>query len=352
MNVRAFVVKNKKLFVFLGTTAAVYLGFRFLLPLFVPFIIAYLIALLLRPVVCFMHRWLKIPLILGGVVSVIVLMGAILTGLFFLIKNLIFQLAMFMQNFPAHLEAVMQRLDFICKCCDDWLGLEAGTVRVAAEQGIRSVADSVSEYVQPEITKYSVAAVSLVATVGALLLLMIVAITLITKELCEYREGKRTSSFYPWVSRITGHLSSAGMKYLKVQGILMATIAAICCVGLLIAGNEYALLAGMGIAVFDAFPVLGSGLILVPWTIVSVLSGNYFRAIVLGTVFLLCQIVREYLEPRLLGNTMGIRSVYALMAMYVGVRLFGIIGFLLGPLGLIIIKTVSEAIIEDENIFK
>ncbi|NLP15413.1 MAG: AI-2E family transporter, partial [Clostridiales bacterium] len=67
------------------------------------------------------------------------------------------------------------------------------------------------------------------------------------------------------------------------------------------------------------------------------------------TVYLLCQIIREIVEPKLIGNRIGIRPLYTLMSMYVGLKLFGIAGFILGPVGLIIIIAIIKSLNEKKE---
>jgi predicted PurR-regulated permease PerM len=162
------------------------------------------------------------------------------------------------------------------------------------------------------------------------------------KDDTEYEKSFQSTVFYPDIHVVTSKLSETGIAYLRTQAIIMVFVAALCTAALLLVKNKYALLIGIGIGIFDAFPVLGSGLILVPWSIISLLNKDLFNAAVLMTLYLGCQILRQCLEPKLLGNRIGIKPVYTLMAMYVGVRLFGIVGFLLGPLGLVIITTVVK----------
>ena len=100
------------------------------------------------------------------------------------------------------------------------------------------------------------------------------------------------------------------------------------------------MLFGVAIGLFDAFPVLGSGLILVPWAVSSFIRGKAFAGAVLLTLFGICQFMREYLEPKLLGGKMGMRPVQSLMAVYVGYELFGVSGLFLGPFGLVLIKSI------------
>lgn len=96
----------------------------------------------------------------------------------------------------------------------------------------------------------------------------------------------------------------------------------------------------MAIAVFDAFPVLGSGLIFLPWGIYQFLEQDYYVAAVLVTTYLLTLFIREYLEARLLGQGMGLNPFFMLAAIFVGVKLFGVTGIFLGPLAIVLIQVI------------
>ena len=135
-------------------------------------------------------------------------------------------------------------------------------------------------------------------------------------------------------------LSGAGIAYVKTQAILIFLVSITCSIGLALLKNPYAMLFGVAIGIFDAFPVLGSGLILVPWAVISFIRGNIFAGAVLLTLYGICQFIREYLEPKLLGGKMGIRPIQSLMAVYVGYELFGVLGLFLGPFGLVMIKSL------------
>jgi len=80
------------------------------------------------------------------------------------------------------------------------------------------------------------------------------------------------------------------------------------------------------------------------------INGNIYGAAILFTTYLLCQIVREILEPKLIGNQIGIKPLFTLISMYIGVRLFSIAGFFLGPIGLIIIITIVRVLSEKHSL--
>ena len=85
-----------------------------------------------------------------------------------------------------------------------------------------------------------------------------------------------------------------------------------CSIGLKLAGSEYAVLTGIVIALLDALPVIGSGTILIPWAIIDIFIGNYKAALILAVVYALCAALREVLEAKLMGNSMGVNEFYML----------------------------------------
>jgi sporulation integral membrane protein YtvI len=179
-----------------------------------------------------------------------------------------------------------------------------------------------------------------------ILLIVLVAAVLIVKDQSELQDKLEQSRLYNEFHKITQKLSEVGMAYLRTQGIIMIIVAAVCIIGLSLLHNSYALLIGIGIAFMDALPVLGSFLVLVPWAVIALVSGNIYEAAVLVTLFLVCQLIREILEPKLIGNRIGIKPLFTLIAMYVGVKLFSVAGFILGPVGLIIIQTIYQVVID------
>ncbi len=331
-------------------TLAVYLGFRFILPLILPFLFAYLLAWVLRPSTEFLYKKAKIPRTIGGSASLLLLL--IITGLgFYYLGNLLVkQLVNFARNIPAYLSILAGKLDNICSNCDEILGLTVGSARATVDDNILKMVDKVKTDFIPGITTRTVSfTVKIIAFVGILLIILISAI-LIIKEAPELRKKYENSNLYIDINKVTARLADAGIAYLRAQLLIMVLVAVCCVTGLVIIRNEYALLLGILIAILDALPLIGSGMILIPWSIAMLINGNIFAAAVLITVYLLCQIIREVAEPKLIGNRIGIRPLYTLISMYIGLKLFGIAGFILGPVGLIIIITVLKGINEKKDL--
>ena len=102
--------------------------------------------------------------------------------------------------------------------------------------------------------------------------------------------------------------------------------------GLVLIGVAHPLLFGLLIGLFDAFPVVGSGTILIPWAIVTLITGSTFRGIGLLVLYLVIVVVRQIIEPRIVGKQVGLRPIVTLTCMYVGTKLFGGVGLFAMPI--------------------
>ena len=330
-------------------TLGVYLGFRFILPLILPFIIAYLLAWIVRPTTELLYRRAKIPRTIGGSISVLLLISIVVLSLFYLGNILIRQFISFARSLPVYLSILTAKLDYICSNCDEIFGLSSGSVRALMDDNIRNVVNKVKTDIIPGMTARTFGlTVKIVGLIGIFLIILISAV-LIIKEAPELQKKYKNSDLYNDLNSVTVKLADAGVAYLRAQLLIMILVAVCCVTGLVVIRNEYALLLGIFIAILDALPIIGSGMILIPWSIIMLINGNIFAAAILITVYLLCQIIREIVEPKLIGNRIGIRPLYTLMSMYVGLKLFGIAGFILGPVGLIIIIAIIKSLNEKKE---
>ncbi len=324
------------------TSLGVYLCFRFVLPLVLPFLIAYFLAWTVRPTTEFLFRRCKVPRIIGGTFSLLVLTTAVGTGLFFLVNTLLKQAINFIRNIPIYVTIIADKLDNICKNSDELFGLAVGTMRSVVDDNLIQMTNNVKANIMPSITQRMIGVtIALVGAIGIILIILVSAV-LIVKDLPAFHKKYENKDFYKDIHRVMEKLADAGIAYLRSQLIIMVIVALICVLGLTILKNNYALLIGVGIAIMDALPILGSGIILIPWSIIMLMNGNIYAAAILVTIFLICQIIREVLEPKLIGNRLGIKPLSTLVAMYIGLRLFSIAGFILGPIGLIIITTIVK----------
>ena len=127
------------------------------------------------------------------------------------------------------------------------------------------------------------------------------------------------------------------LKLLKSYFLLMMITFAELSVGLLIIGIKNPVTVAAIIAFVDLLPVLGTGAVVIPWAIISLVTGNVWRGIGLALLYLVITVVRNFLEPKIIGDQVGLYPLITLLALFVGLRLFGILGMFAFPIAIIII---------------
>ncbi len=125
--------------------------------------------------------------------------------------------------------------------------------------------------------------------------------------------------------------------YVKAQLTIMCISFTIILIGLSILKIDYALVIALATAVFDALPFFGSGAVLIPWSIISLISGDILHGIGLLIIYLSVILTRQFVEPKIVSKNIGMHPILTLMSMYVGFKVFSIGGMILGPLFLVII---------------
>lgn len=106
--------------------------------------------------------------------------------------------------------------------------------------------------------------------------------------------------------------------------------------------NSYMLIIAIAIAVFDILPVAGSGGVLIPWALISLVNGNATQGIWLLVIYAVISIVRQYLEPKIVGDTLGVHPLVTLMGLYFGLKMFGFMGMFIVPISVMTIKAFND----------
>ena len=162
-----------------------------------------------------------------------------------------------------------------------------------------------------------------------------------------------------WMIKMQRHLKDLRTTlggYLKAEATLVLVSFIITLIGLYIlefAGFniQYPLLMALFIGFVDALPILGSGTVMIPWAIICGLNGDINLGIAIIVLLIVMSIARQFLEPKLVSKNIGVHPIFTLIAMYTGFKVIGIIGLLIGPIVLIIIKNIFANLI-DQGVFK
>jgi sporulation integral membrane protein YtvI len=159
------------------------------------------------------------------------------------------------------------------------------------------------------------------------------------------------NSFLSWfedksrlqVEEVLSSLRRSVFGFLRAQLLLSVITYVLSFVGLLIIGTGYPLAIALLIVVVDILPVLGVGSALVPWAIYQIVIGDVYTGVGLILLFLVIMVVRRIIEPKILGDAVGIGALSALISLYVGYELVGIIGVFLGPIVIIVFMAMRKA---------
>lgn len=324
--------------------AAVYLGLRYLFPIVSPFIIAYLVALLIEKPVKWLSKRLGGRKYLASGIIVFLLVVVIGGLLGYLLYMGLVEIKHFIRDYDYYVVFARKSASDICGNIDVWLGFEKGSsfkfLCNCTEQLARSMENGNSGQVVEKVVAVSLpVAVNVVKVVGSVIV-GVMSVVYLSGLLDKIRKWREETVFWREVSVVTDSLKKLINVYFKVQAFILIINIVVCTAGLFIMGNPYAVVVGMIIGVVDALPIFGSGTILIPWAIFMLLSGKVYEAAILITIYIITYFVREIMESKCMGERMGIAPFTMLMVIFVGLMVYGIMGFILGPVSYCIIKAL------------
>lgn len=336
--------KNKFL-VILGVTLAVYLGIRYLLPYVIPFLIAWILVAALNPLLVKIRKKLpwKKEILAGILLTVFLVLGGIL--LYFFFGAVMKQLARVVANFDHYYQQICAMVDDCCGMVERKAGIQDGGIRLAVDRQLEQAAVQFEEKMVPDVLNHSVQYLMKALDGAGFLFLVLIGVLLLIKDYEEILEKLGQYSLFGRIRRIGRRISHTGGTYLRSQFLIMGIISVMCVLGLYLLGNSYALLLGIVIGILDALPFLGTGTVLLPWAVVLLLQKKYALALGYAGLFLVTNTVRELLEPKLIGERIGIYPFVMALSVYTGLCLFGPSGVFTGPAGLVLIMEICREIL-------
>lgn len=328
----------RKLIIAAGALLVAYFFARYLLPVLMPFVLAVVLALIAEPLVRFFHKKAKLPRPVATGIGMTLTLTLFILLLTALISLLLRELGMLSGIVPDLADTAMQGMDSL----QLWI---SGIAQRAPE--------SLQPIVQRSLDGMFSDGTAIIDRIAAKLLGLASAIlsklpdSLLgfgTWLLAGYMISAKLPTIRSWIS---GHLpqrwkenylpalknlKSSVLGWLLAQGKLMGVTFLILTVGFFILQIRYAPLWAALISLVDALPILGTGMVLAPWSLVCFLQGDSIRAIGLLGIYVAALLIRQVLEPRFVGKHLGLDPLVTLLAMYAGYRLFGLGGMILSPL--------------------
>jgi len=163
---------------------------------------------------------------------------------------------------------------------------------------------------------------------------------------------------------IYGSLKGVAGGYIEAQVKIMFIVAFILFIGFLLLKVDYAILLAILIALLDALPFFGTGTALMPWAVVKFIGGDYQFGLGLLIIYGVSQLVRQIIQPKIVGDSIGVSPLLSLILMYAGYKLYGVMGMIFSvPIGMIVINLykaglfdniihVVKTVIDDFNNFR
>lgn len=330
--------KLAKLFYFAIIVVVLY----FVFPFFLPFIFALILAVLFEPIVLFVQDKTKLKRN-WSVVSVLTTFFAIVFGLLYMIASKLFKEGMqLLKGLPSRIEEMVTGQGVISDfyksfSADNQQYIKDTTITLVGKgtEFLSSSAGSLFNVVMA-FPVYFIAFI--VFMVGVYIISMELP-TLRVSFLKFFEKGQSQKK----IEIVIDKLKIAIVGFLSAQLVFSTLTFIICIVGLKIIDIQYVLVFSLLIVVVDLLPILGTGSVLVPWAVYLLVSGNIFQGTGLILLFLFITVFRRIIEPKLLGNSLGLKPLITLVSMYVGFELIGVMGMILGPTLVIVVQALEEA---------
>lgn len=316
-----------------------------LIRFFLPFVIGWVIAVIANPLVRFLEKRLKIVRKHSSMLIVIVVLSAIIALLYFLIVKLVNEASGLIQDIPSYYDVAWVEVQKMMLRIEGVLQFFPEDVQNSVNQFVNHLGEYLNVMVQKIASPTFMAAGNAVKSIPAALVYTIVTIFssymfIVDRDKLVYFIKRYIpdggTRYYRYLKSNVRHLI---MVYFLAQFKIMFIIAVVLALGFLILGIDYALLLAVIISILDFLPILGTGTILIPWALIRLVSGQYAFGFGLIVIYVLTLVIRQIIQPKIVGDTMGLDPIMTLLFLYLGFKISGIAGMILAvPVGMLFIN--------------
>ncbi|WP_019414416.1 sporulation integral membrane protein YtvI [Paenisporosarcina sp. TG20] len=319
----------------------------FVLPLSVPIILALLTAFLLEPIVKWSKEKFKWPR-KSAVITVFILFLLLISAiLYFTITQLIGQIIQLTKVAPEYFNTLsLSWMNYQSKLFSYTQGMPIEVVSSIDKEFNRFLA-VMQKAVLGFVSYESIS--SLLSKIPNFLVSFIVYIITLFLFMLDLTNLKKmvfrhlTPATAEKVRFMTSRLNSVTFGFMKAQLLASLFILVASFIGLLFIAPEYAIVMSIVIWIVDIIPILGSIAIVGPWSLYQFATGDIALGTKLAILALVLLIIRRSVEPKLMGSQIGLSALATLIAMFIGLQVFGFLGLLIGPLIVIVFTTAKEA---------
>lgn len=328
----------------LAVLVALYLAYRYLLALALPFAISAGIAILVDPAVTALERRLRLPRSLAVGVTLAGLFAAVLLFLLVGIASIASEVRLLIDDVGPAYERVEANVRELAARAGRWWGGLPPAVQRLLEQQQAGVVYALQVWLNR-------AAAVLQGWLAKLpdLVAQVLIVAIATFLLSRDKEAVQASLIRlvpePWreqVDRMARRLAQSLVGFVVAMTVLIVLTATATALGLAALGSRYALLLGVLAGVLDVLPVLGPALLFVPWAAYHLVFGDFVFGVGLLVLWGLITGVRILLQAQVIGERIGLHPLTTLLALYAGAKLLGPAGLVLGPLTAVLLKAMVD----------
>lgn len=307
-----------------------------LLSFFMPFVLAFLIAWALNRPIRYINRKTGIsrkPLAFIALVLIFGLLVFVLTRVVMAIASEVMALA---NNWESIYNSLLKYLNMF----EEWVGTLSPSTGAQLEQAIASFGQWLSEMINVILSnagQYIGGASSVIRRIPnffVALVVFLMASYFMTSDYPTVRFALAKGlpeTLRGFLSGIRSIFSAAFGGYVKAEFLLSIGVFVILLVGFLLMGQNYAVLLAVALAVLDFIPIVGAGTVLVPWVAIDLINQRYQHALFLLIIWGIIMVYRRVGEPKVLGDQVGLHPIVSLFAIFLGMKLGGILGMIFGP---------------------
>lgn len=338
---------NKKVITAVIIIAVLVLISVYILPISVPLIVALITAIFLEPFVGFLQRrfkWQRKP----AVITVFILFLLIVSGiLYWTVTYLIGQVILFTKNVPEYinsLTAIWEEVqNFFFRSTEEMPVEVVNSFETELAGFLESARDWVLTIVNYDTVTNLLTGIPsfLVSFIVFLIALFLFMLDLKDLKSMLFRRLKETTA--EKVRFMAARLNNVIFGFLKAQFLVSVIIFFVTLIALFFIAPEYALVMSLFIWLIDFIPILGSIIVLTPWFVYQFIIGDVVQGTQLAILALVLLIIRRTVEPKVMGTQIGLSPLATLIAMFIGLQLFGVLGFFIGPLIVILFTSAREA---------
>ena len=331
-------------FSLLGTALFVFLGAR-LLVFFMPFVIGWFIAYIASPVVNWLERRLKIVKKLGSAIIIIGVLAGLVFLIYFAGSRLWREIVALIQNMPDLYQQLESGLSDIGKTLEGVFtvlpkGIQNGWHAMVSNLD-STMGDLIGRFSEPTVAAAGNFAKKIPSVLIATIVTVISAYFFIADRVAVIAWSKKIAPdpVVRRMSMVIDNLKYAVGGYFKAQMKIMVVVFGLLLIGFVLMGVHFQILLALLIAFLDFLPFFGTGTALIPWALYKFMVGNYKLAIALMVLYAVTQLVRQLIQPKLVGDSMGLNPLVTLVLLYVGYKVGSVLGMIFAvPIGMIVIN--------------